>query len=91
MTKAELVQTITVRAEGQLTRKATEQLVDAVFDEIGRAVRKEERFTYPGFGTWTIRRRRARNGRDPRTGQAMVVKASRSVGFRPAPELKEKL
>ncbi len=91
MTKAELVQAITVRAEGQLTRKATETLVDAVFDEIGLAVRKEERFTYPGFGTWTIRRRRARNGRDPRTGQAMVVKASRSIGFRPAPELKEKL
>jgi DNA-binding protein HU-beta len=91
MTKADLVESITVKAEGNLTRKAAEQLVDAVFEEIRRSVTTEGRFSYPPFGTWTIRERKARNGRNPRTKEAMIVPASRTVGFRPTPEVKEKL
>jgi len=91
MTKAELVEVITAKADGQLTRKATADLVDAVFEQIRDAVTKEGRFSYPAFGTWTIRHRKARNGRDPRTKAPIVVQASRTIGFRPAPEVKETL
>ncbi|HMC34511.1 MAG TPA: HU family DNA-binding protein, partial [Myxococcales bacterium] len=58
---------------------------------IGRAVKKDGRFTYPGFGTWTIRSRKARRGRNPQTGEEIKIKASRTVGFKPAKELKSGL
>ena len=85
MTKADLIQA--VAAQG-LTKKAAGELVDTLFATIGRAVRKEGRFTYPGFGTWTIRSRKARRGRNPQTGEEIKIRASRTVGFKPARELK---
>ena len=88
MTKADLIQA--VAAEG-LTKKAAAELVDTLFAAIGRAVKKDGRFTYPGFGTWTIRSRKARRGRNPQTGEEIKIKASRTVGFKPAKELKSGL
>ena len=66
-------------------------MVDAVFTTIRKAVKKERRFSYPGFGTWTVRARKARNGRNPQTGKPMRIKASKTVGFRPAKNFKGKL
>jgi DNA-binding protein HU-beta len=65
--------------------------VDFLFDSIGRAIRNDGRFSYPGFGTWSVRMRRARRGRNPRTGAEMRIAAARTVGFRPAKELKSSL
>jgi DNA-binding protein HU-beta len=87
MTKAELVETIAARGIG-LTKKAAAEIADAVFATIGKAIRREGRFTYPRFGTWTVRSRKARRGRNPRTGEEMRIKPARTVGFKPAPELK---
>jgi DNA-binding protein HU-beta len=88
MTKADLIRSV---AERGMTRKAAAELVDALFATIGKAIKKEGRFSYPGFGTWTIRQRRARRGFNPRTGSEMRIKASRTVGFRPAKEMKNGL
>jgi DNA-binding protein HU-beta len=51
MTKADLIRSV---AERGMTRKAAAELVDALFATIGKAIKKEGRFSYPGFGTWTI-------------------------------------
>jgi DNA-binding protein HU-beta len=86
MTKADLIEA--VAGKGTLTKKAAAELVEQLFTTVGKAIKKEGRFSYPGFGTWTVRSRKARMGRNPQTGQAIKIKASKTVGFKPAKELK---
>ncbi|MBM4356330.1 MAG: HU family DNA-binding protein [Deltaproteobacteria bacterium] len=90
MTKAELIEKIQGSVEG-LTKKQTGELVNSVFDALAAAVKKEGRFSYPGFGTFTVKKRKARKGRNPRTGKEITIKASKTVAFKPAPTLKDKL
>jgi DNA-binding protein HU-beta len=89
MTKAELVES--VAAQSRLTKKAAAEILDVVFNTIGKTVQKDERFSYPGFGTWSVRTRKARKIRNPQTNEMMKLKATKTVGFRPAKELKQTL
>lgn len=89
MTKAELVEV--VAAQSKLTKKSAAELIDIVFSNIGKAVKKDARFSYPGFGTWSVRSRKARKIRNPQTNEMMKLKASKTIGFRPAKELKNSL
>ena len=89
MTKAELVDV--VAQQTRLTKKSAAEILDVVFDNIGKAVKADARFAYPGFGTWSIRTRKARKIRNPQTGEPMKLKATKTVGFRPAKELKQTL
>lgn len=90
MTKTELVDFV-CKAQTGLTKKAGADLVDAVFDAVQQSIKSSEKFSYPGFGTFVVRSRKARTGRDPRTGAEIKIKASRTVGFRPARAFKEQL
>jgi DNA-binding protein HU-beta len=89
MTKADLVES--VANQSKLTKKAAAQVLEVVFANIGKAVKKDARFSYPGFGTWSIRTRKARKIRNPQTNEMMKLKASKTIGFRPAKELKQTL
>lgn len=89
MTKAELVEA--VARQSRLTKKSAAAIIDVVFDNIGEAVKKDIKFSYPGFGTWSIRTRKARKIRNPQTNEIMKLKATKTIGFRPAKELKETL
>ena len=89
MTKAELVEA--VAAQSKLTKKNASEILDIVFANIGKAVKKDQRFSYPGFGTWSVRSRKARKIRNPQTNEMMKLKASKTIGFRPAKELKNSL
>jgi len=89
MTKAELVEA--VAQQTRLTKKSAAEIIDVVFDNIGDAVKKDVRFSYPGFGTWSIRTRKARKIRNPQTNEIMKLKATKTIGFRPAKELKDTL
>jgi DNA-binding protein HU-beta len=89
MTKAELVEQ--VAAQAKLTKKNAAEILDIVFNNIGKAVKKDDRFSYPGFGTWSLRSRKARKIRNPQTNEIMKLKASKTIGFRPAKELKDTL
>ena len=92
MTKAELIERIHGNMKNAaLTKKLTGELVDAVFTNLSWAIKKEKRFSYPGFGTFTVRNRKARKGRNPQTGELIKIKASKSVGFRAAKALKDVL
>jgi DNA-binding protein HU-beta len=88
VTKAELVKRITVAGGGALTRKGTEDLMDAVFRRIRRALLEEGRFSYPDFGTWTVHRRRARRGFNPQTGEPMKIPGTRAIRFKPSKRVK---
>ncbi len=87
MTKAELIDTVAKAT--RLPRKSAETAIEVTFEQIARSIRKDKRFWMPGFGTFTVRRRRARKGFNPRTNSAMTIPAARTVGFRPGPELKK--
>lgn len=91
MTKAELIDSIYEQCDGSVTKKNCAEIVDNVFEQMARAIKKDKRFSYQNFGTWTVRNHKARQGRNPQTGEPMKIKASKSVGFRCAKTLKEKL
>ena len=89
MTKGELIDA--VAKDAKISKVAAGVAVDAIFDSIAKAIKKSKRFQVPGFGTFTVRSRKARKGRNPQTGAVINIKASRSVGFKPAPLLKKGL
>jgi DNA-binding protein HU-beta len=89
MTKAELIEA--VAKEIDQPKKTVAKIIDETFDQIARAIKKEKRFWVPGFGTFSVRRRKAREGFNPRTNAPMKIPAMRSIGFRAAPELKEEI
>jgi DNA-binding protein HU-beta len=89
MTKAELIEAVARAAH--LPRKSVATTLDLAFEHISRSIRRDKRFWVPGFGTFTVRRRRARAGFNPRTNSPMTIPAARTVGFRPAPQLRKGL
>ena len=89
MTKGDLINAVAKAAK--TSKRAAEDAVNVVFDSLARAIKKEKRFQMAGFGTFSVRARKARNGRNPQTGAAIKIKASRTVGFKPAPSLRKGL
>jgi DNA-binding protein HU-beta len=89
MTKLELIEA--VARTTRLPKKSVLEAFDLTFEHIARALRKDKRFWVPGFGTFTVRRHKARAGYNPRTNTAMTIPAFRTVGFKPAPELRKGL
>jgi DNA-binding protein HU-beta len=74
-----------------MSKKVGAEIVDAIFGSIEETIRGTEKFAYPGFGTFTVRNRKARKGIDPRTKQPIQIPASRTVGFKPAKAFKDSL
>ncbi len=91
MTKAEFIDQIVEASGVNLSKKDAAGVLDTIFNVIGETIKDEKRFSYPGFGTFTVKERSARKGRNPRTGDAIDIKASKTVGFKPAPGLKQSL
>jgi DNA-binding protein HU-beta len=92
MTKAELVERVCcVRGAEHLSKKAAGEVCDALWDEVKKSIKKDRKFGYPGFGTFTVRKRKARTGRNPQTGEKIQIKPSKTVGFKPAPAFKDSL
>jgi DNA-binding protein HU-beta len=90
MTKAELIEKVQ-SSRPDLSKRQVSDVVDAVFENLSRAIRREKRFSMPGFGTFVVKRRAARVGRNPQTGAAIEIAPTKTVGFKPAPELKKAL
>jgi len=92
MTKAELIDAVLKDVKNvDISKKALSEIIDATFDEVKKAIKKEKRFSYPDFGTFSVKKRKARTGRNPQTGETIKIKASKSVGFKPAPKFKDSL
>lgn len=91
MTKAELIAKVAEGSGDGLSKKGVERIVDSVFDAVAQAISRNGRFAYPGFGTFTVKKRAARMGRNPQTGATINIPASKNVGFKAAPAFKQKL
>jgi nucleoid DNA-binding protein len=85
MTKAELVVKVTLAANGKLTRKRAETLVDAVFENLRTAIVEDGAATLRHVGRWSTRTRRARRGFDPHARRPIRIEAAHTVAFDPAP------
>ena len=87
MNKTELVKAVSTQAE--LTQKDAAKVVDALFETISNTLAKEEKIQLIGFGTFEVRERSARKGRNPQTGEEIDIAASKVPAFKPGKELKE--
>ena len=81
MNKKELVETV-AKSTGE-TKWAVGEVIDATISTIEKQVKKGERVTLPGFGTFSRRSRAARQARNPQTGESIKVRASKVPAFKP--------
>jgi DNA-binding protein HU-beta len=73
----------------EMSKKQTEAVLGDMVGQIVRHLKKGDRIRIAGFGILSVRKRAARMGRNPATGEPIQIKASKKVSFRPAKELKE--
>ena len=91
MNKAELVEAIQKALGADATKRSAEEALDAVLSSIAKGVKKDTKVQIIGFGTFEVKKRAARMGRNPKTGEALKIAASKSVGFKPSSVLKGSL
>lgn len=89
MTKAELIEEVARAAS--LTRKHSEVIVDAVFSSIVDALKSGDKIELRGFGSFRVRERSSRTGRNPKTGADVVVPPKSVPHFKPGKELRERI
>lgn len=89
MNKSELIDAIAVSAD--LSKAAAGRALDGAMDAVKKALKKGEIVTLVGFGSFYVGKRAARAGRNPRTGEAIKIKAARIPKFRPGKGLKDSL
>ena len=87
MKKAELVEAIAEKTG--LTKADATRALEATFEVITKALKKGERVPVAGFGTFTVSKRKAREGRNPQTGATVKIPARKAVGFKAGTALKE--
>ena len=87
MSKAFIAQVI--QESAQLTGTAANRTAGDVVAAIVRELKKNGRFTLPSFGTFIVRKTKARKGLNPRTGESIKVKAGKTVRFKASPSLKK--
>ena len=89
MKKAELVEAIAEKTG--LTKADATRALDATFEVITKALKKGEKTTLIGFGTFGVTRRQARTGRNPQTGAVVKIPARNAVTFKAGTQLKNKV
>jgi integration host factor subunit beta len=89
MTKADLIEEVARAVE--MTRKDSEVIVETIFDSIVRSLRAGDKIEIRGFGSFRTRQRKARIGRNPKTGDRVEVPARTIPFFKPSKELKDSI
>ena len=89
MTKAELVQFIAENAD--LTKADATRALDAMVEGVTKGLKEDGKVTLVGFGTFTAKKREAREGRNPQTGETVKIAARVVPGFKAGNKLKESL
>lgn len=87
MNKPELVSAIAEKTG--LNKRDSERVINAFVESIGEALAKGEKVSLVGFGTFEVRTRQARTGRNPRTGQTLTIPAAKVPAFKPGKQLRD--
>ncbi len=90
MTRSELIQKLAEK-NPHLYLRDVETIVDTTFDEVTEALIRGDRVELRGFGTFSVKERNARTGRNPRTGESVTVEAKRLPFFKTGKGLRERL
>jgi len=85
--KAELVDLIADKAD--ISKASAARVLDATLEGVVAALRDGDQVALVGFGTFSVKQRAERQGRNPKTGEPMTIVASRSVGFKPGKSLRD--
>lgn len=91
MNKAELVEAIQKALGKDATKRLAEDALAAVLGSIEKGIKKDKKVQIIGFGTFEVKKRAARQGRNPKTGESMRIPASKSVGFKASSNLKSSI
>jgi DNA-binding protein HU-beta len=89
MTKADLIESVSGKLD--LPRGQAERAVNVIFDDIVAALRGGQKVNISGFGTFAVSERKARAGRNPKTGETIQIAASKSAKFKAGKTLKDTL
>jgi DNA-binding protein HU-beta len=89
MTKADLIESVSAKID--LPKGQAERAVQLVFEDIVQALRTGDKVNISGFGTFAVSERKARTGRNPKTGEPIDIPASKSAKFKPGKSLKDEL
>jgi len=89
MTKADLIESVASKTD--LPKAIAERAVNTVFDDIVAALKVGDKISISGFGTFAVSSRKARTGRNPKTGDAIEIAASKSAKFKAGKTLKDSL
>lgn len=89
MTKADLVAAIATKAN--MSKVAAEEFLSAFLSSAESALCEDGKILLSGLGTFVVEQRKERTGRNPRTGEELVIPACKSVKFRPAKSLKDSI
>lgn len=89
MNKAELIEHIALQTD--LSKSATGRVLESFVDAVRKTLKKGDRVTLVGFGTFSVSKRAARTGRNPRTGAAVKIKAAKVPRFKAGQALKDAL
>ena len=87
MNKKELIEVVSSKAE--ITKVEAQKVVNAVFEAIDEGLVSDGKVILPGFGSFEVRTRTARTGRNPRTGEQIKIEASRVPAFKPGKDMKD--
>lgn len=87
MNKSELIEAVANSAD--IPKAVSGRAVDALLSAIGKALKKGDQVSLIGFGTFMVRKRPARSGRNPRTGDTIKIKASKTPAFKAGKALKD--
>lgn len=89
MLKSDLIKKVS-KMRSHLSYKDAEQIVDIIFEQMKNSLTKEERIEIRGFGAFSIRKRKPKNARNPKTGEKIKVGERASIYFRGGKEMFEK-
>lgn len=87
MNKQELIDSVAAQAD--ISKADATRAVDALVDNVTGALKKGDQVTLVGFGTFSVKERAARTGRNPQTGETIQIKASKVPGFKAGKALKD--
>ena len=89
MTKADLIESVAAKLD--LPKGHAERAVQLVFEDIVQALPNGDKVNISGFGTFAVSDRKARTGRNPKTGEPIEIPASKSAKFKPGKSFKDEL
>ena len=89
MTKQQLIEKVAAKTE--LKKSDVEVALETILEQVAETLQANERVDIRGFGSFVVKERKARQGRNPRTGETITIPAKRDASFKPGKELSEKL